>query len=145
MNINIQQRLNYIDNYLSIPRNNLSDIDNINNNLNNKVDKKKFNEIVIKINEKINTFDKVDDVIKFLLPLQVERINNMNTNDILTFEKFKNNNELVNKLKGEKGDQGIQGIPGAKGEKGDTGLIDTSNFYTKSEVENKINSIPPPI
>lgn len=69
----------------------------------------------------------------------------MNTDDILTFEKFKNNNELVNKLKGEKGDQGIQGIPGAKGEKGDTGLIDTSNFYTKSEVENKINSIPPPI
>ena len=42
--------------------------------------------------------------------------------------------------KGDKGDQGVQGIQGPKG---DTGTVDTSNFYTKTEVDDKFNDISP--
>ena len=47
---------------------------------------------------------------------------------------------------GPQGIQGIQGEPGPKGDigpqgpKGDTGTVDTSNFYTKAQVDTKVNA-----
>ena len=55
--------------------------------------------------------------------------------------------EQLESLKGEKGDtgergeQGIQGPQGEKGDNGKDGVVDTSNFYTKAEIDTKIGNI----
>jgi hypothetical protein len=42
--------------------------------------------------------------------------------------------------KGDKGDTGATGPEGPQGPKGDTGTVDTSNFYTKAQVDTKVNA-----